>query len=80
MVHFVVYKQKTVMRFVEPLYPDWRILGIVTVNIQLEPVADTLRVDSGSHSFFPFVEQGQYRNPIVCDVCGLCLLYRLGLP
>ena len=49
------------MRFVEPLYPDWRILSVVTVNIQLEPVAYTLRVDSGNHSFFPFVEQGQYR-------------------
>ena len=37
------------------------ILSVVTVNIQLEPVAYTLCVDSGSHSFFPFVEQGQYR-------------------
>ena len=43
---FIVYEQKPVVCLVESLYLDKRILGVVAVNIKLELVADTLRVDS----------------------------------
>ena len=40
MIHFVVNKQEAVVCSVELLYFNGRILGVMTVNIQAEPVAD----------------------------------------
>ncbi len=48
------------MRLVESLYFDRRILDVVTVNIQLELVADTLRVDNGRYTFLSFIKQRKY--------------------
>lgn len=60
MIHFVVNKQEAVVCSVELLYFNGRILGVMTVNIQAEPVADMLRIDSCRHSSFPFVKQREY--------------------
>ena len=48
------------MCFVELFYFNVWILGVMTVNIQLELVADTLRVDGCSNSVFSLVEQSKY--------------------
>lgn len=49
MVHFIVNEQETVVRLIEPFYLNRRILVVMTVNIELELVADTLGVDSGRY-------------------------------
>ena len=48
------------MCFVELFYFDVWILGVMTLNVQLELVADTLRVDGCSHSVFSLVEQSKH--------------------
>ena len=48
------------MRFVEPFYLNMRILGVVSVNIQLELAADTLCIDSGRYPFRSFVKQSKH--------------------
>lgn len=58
-VYFFVYEQKAIMSLVELFYLDKRILSVVAVNIQLELVVDTLRVDSDRYSFRSFIKQAR---------------------
>ena len=61
MINFLIDEKETVVGFVESLYLNGRVLCIVTVNVQLELLADMLGVNGGLHGAFPFVKQGQYR-------------------
>ena len=48
------------MGFVESFYLNGWVLCIVTVNVQLELLADMLGINGDFYGAFSFVKQGQY--------------------
>lgn len=60
MIYFIVNEQEAVMGFIKLFYFYVRILGVMTVNIQLELVAYTLRVDGCGNAVFSLVEQSKH--------------------
>ena len=60
-VHLIVNEQKPVMSAVEVLHDDRVILRIMAVDVQLQLLADMLRVYRRRHACCPLVEHRQHR-------------------
>ena len=60
MVDVIVDDKEPIVRLIERLDVDGRILGVVTGKIQLQLLRDLLGIDGGRNSCTPLVKQGQH--------------------
>jgi len=60
MIDLIVDDQKSIVGFVEWLYIDGSILGIVSVDVQLELCRNLLGVDSRFHRGVPLIKHRKH--------------------
>ena len=61
MVHYIIYDQKSVVHIVTSVNLYWWVLGIVTLDVQLQLLGNMPRIDCRVYALLSFVQKDQYR-------------------
>ena len=61
MVHYIIYDQKSVVHIVTSVNLYWWVLGIVTLDVQLQLLGNMSRIDFCVDALLSFVKKDQHR-------------------